>query len=93
MIDSSQRIVLTGGAAAAATPQVLTPALRTSASQEALTSAKIGYGEKGNVRIHYADIGSGFPLLAIPGGSLNSRIAFWANTVINIPKHVKLGRV
>jgi pimeloyl-ACP methyl ester carboxylesterase len=32
--------------------------------------------EKGNVRIHYEEAGSGFPLLLIPGGGLNSTIEF-----------------
>jgi pimeloyl-ACP methyl ester carboxylesterase len=32
--------------------------------------------EKGDVRIHYQEAGSGFPLLIIPGGGLNSAIAF-----------------
>jgi pimeloyl-ACP methyl ester carboxylesterase len=32
--------------------------------------------EKGNVRIHYEESGSGFPLLLIPGGGLNSTIAW-----------------
>ena len=31
--------------------------------------------EKGPVRIHYEEAGSGFPLLLIPGGGLNSTIA------------------
>ena len=31
--------------------------------------------EKGDVRIHYEEAGSGFPLLVIPGGGLNSTIA------------------
>ena len=39
--------------------------------------------EKGNVRIRYQEVGSGFPLLAIPGGGLNSRIINWPNAVIN----------
>ena len=30
------------------------------------------YFEKGDVRIRYEEVGSGFPLLAIPGGGLNS---------------------
>src|ERR1700674_2580113 len=30
--------------------------------------------EKGQVRIHYEEAGSGFPLLVIPGGGLNSTI-------------------
>src|SRR5438094_1859962 len=32
--------------------------------------------EKGDVRIHYEEVGSGFPLLLIPGGGLNSTIAW-----------------
>src|SRR6266702_2255086 len=31
--------------------------------------------EKGDVRIHYDEAGSGFPLLVIPGGGLNSTVA------------------
>ena len=31
--------------------------------------------EKGPVRLHYEERGSGFPLLVIPGGGLNSTIA------------------
>ena len=31
--------------------------------------------ERGKVRIHYEEMGSGFPLLVIPGGGLNSTIA------------------
>ena len=31
--------------------------------------------EKGAVRIYYEETGSGFPLLVIPGGGLNSTIA------------------
>jgi len=92
MIDSSRRTVLTTGAAAAATaaaPQVFAQAPQTSAPQGAPAGAKIGYYEKGNVRIRYAEIGTGFPLLATPGGGLNSRIAVWANAVINIPEEFK----
>src|SRR6266446_8334513 len=32
--------------------------------------------ERGDVRIHYEETGSGFPLLLIPGGGLNSTISF-----------------
>ncbi|HKC38039.1 MAG TPA: hypothetical protein VKC15_00710, partial [Gemmatimonadales bacterium] len=35
--------------------------------------------EKGPVRIHYQSVGSGFPLLLIAGGGLNSTIAGLAN--------------
>lgn len=34
--------------------------------------------ERGEVRIHYEEAGSGFPLLLIPGGGLNSTIEFVA---------------
>ena len=36
--------------------------------------------EKGDVRIHYEEAGSGFPLLLIPGGGLNSTIAFFTGS-------------
>lgn len=36
--------------------------------------------EKGNVRIHYEEAGSGFPLLIIPGGGLNSTISFFTGS-------------
>src|SRR5882672_3827296 len=36
--------------------------------------------ERGKVRIHYEEAGSGFPLLIIPGGGLNSTIAGLATT-------------
>src|SRR3982074_3478711 len=92
MIDSSRRTVLTTGAAAAATaaaPQVFAQAPQTSAPQGAPAGAKTGYYEKGNVRIRYTEIGTGFPLLATPGGGFKSRIAVWADAVINIPEEFK----
>jgi len=36
--------------------------------------------EKGDVRIYYEDVGSGFPLLIIPGGGLNATIGYTRNT-------------
>src|SRR3954470_11361870 len=92
MIDLSRRTVLTTGAAAAATaaaPQVFGQAPQTSVPQGAPAGAKAGYYEKGHVRIRYTEIGTGFPLLATPGGGLNSRIAVWTNAVINIPEEFK----
>jgi pimeloyl-ACP methyl ester carboxylesterase len=38
----------------------------------------MAFYENGDVRIRYEEVGSGFPLLLIPGGGLNSRIANWA---------------
>jgi len=40
--------------------------------------------EKAGVRIRYQEVGSGFPLLATPGGGLNSRISNWQTAVINV---------
>jgi hypothetical protein len=37
--------------------------------------AAMSFYEKGPVRIHYEDAGSGFPLLLIAGGGLNSTIS------------------
>jgi pimeloyl-ACP methyl ester carboxylesterase len=39
--------------------------------------------ERGDVRIRYEEVGSGFPLLVTPGGGLNSRIANWPRAVFN----------
>jgi pimeloyl-ACP methyl ester carboxylesterase len=39
--------------------------------------------EKGNVRIHYEEVGSGFPLMIIPGGGLNSTAAGLATHPFN----------
>ena len=32
--------------------------------------------ERGDVRIHYEEAGSGYPLLVIPGGGLNAAIPY-----------------
>jgi pimeloyl-ACP methyl ester carboxylesterase len=57
--------------------------------QGAPPGAKTGFYEKGSVRIRYTEIGTGFPLLATPGGGLNSRIANWPNAAINIMEEFK----
>jgi pimeloyl-ACP methyl ester carboxylesterase len=92
MIDSSRRTVLATGAAAAASaaaPQVFAQAPQAGTPPGAPAGAKVGFYEKGNVRIRYAEIGTGFPLLATPGGGLNSAIAVWSRAVINIPEEFK----
>jgi pimeloyl-ACP methyl ester carboxylesterase len=35
--------------------------------------------ERGDVRIHYQDVGAGFPLLLIPGGGLNATMGFFSS--------------
>src|SRR6202040_3126526 len=92
MIDSSRRPVLTIAAAAAAAttaPQVFAQAPQAAVPQGLPAGLKVGFYEKGNVRIRYAEIGSGFPLLATPGGGLNSRISNWPTAVINIVDEFK----
>src|SRR5215470_2595478 len=92
MIDSSRRTVLTTGAAAAAAttaPRVFAQAPQAAVPQGLPAGLKVGFYEKGNVRIRYAEIGSGFPLLATPGGGLNSRMINWPTAVINIVEEFK----
>ena len=38
---------------------------------------------RGDVRIQYEEVGSGFPLLVTPGGGLNSLMSGWPNQVFN----------
>jgi pimeloyl-ACP methyl ester carboxylesterase len=97
MIDKNRRTILTTGAAiaaASAAPQVFAQAPQAGAPQAGATQglpagAKVGFYEKGNVRIRYAEIGSGFPLLAAPGGGLNSGIGVWPRAVINVMEEFK----
>jgi pimeloyl-ACP methyl ester carboxylesterase len=96
MIDSNRRTVLATGAAAAAASVVTQVFAQSEAQAQPAgpvtglpAGAKVGFYEKGNVRIRYAEIGTGFPLLATPGGGLNSRIEVWSRAVINIPEEFK----
>src|SRR5881628_3363677 len=70
-MDPIRRKILKTGAAAtamAATPRVF-------AEQSGQGGAAMSFYEKGPVRIHFEETGSGFPLLLIAGGGLNSTIA------------------
>ena len=49
--------------------------------------------EKGDVRIHAAEAGSGFPLLVIPGGGLNSTMSYLSGGAPFNPMVVRPGRV
>jgi pimeloyl-ACP methyl ester carboxylesterase len=40
----------------------------------------MAFFEKGKVKIHYEEAGSGFPLLILPGGGLNSTLGFFTST-------------
>src|ERR1700719_123164 len=92
MIDSSRRTILTTGAAAAVAttaPQVFAQAPQAAPPQGLPAGLKVGFYEKGNVRIRYGEIGSGFPLLATPGGGLKSTMSQWPTAVINIFEEFK----
>ena len=52
---------------------------RVFAQQTGQGGAAMSFYEKGPVRIHYEEAGSGFPLLLIAGGGLNSTIAGLTN--------------
>ena len=69
-MGSTRRSVLAAGAVAAATaaaPRVF--------AQQTSAQGNGKFFEKGAVRIYYEEAGSGFPLMLIPGGGLNSTIA------------------
>src|SRR6202021_2718375 len=83
-MDPIRRDILTTGALAAVTaaaPQVF--------AQQPDPGRAFRFYEKGDVRIRYQDVGSGFPLLVTPGGGLNSRISNWATAVINAMEEYK----
>jgi pimeloyl-ACP methyl ester carboxylesterase len=70
-MDPIRRKILKTGAAATA----MAAAPRAFAQQTGKGGAAMSFYEKGPVRIHYEEAGSGFPLLLIAGGGLNSTIA------------------
>ena len=70
MVDPIRRTILKTGAAA-----TVLAATRVFAEQTGQDGAAMSFYEKGPVRIRYEEVGSGFPLLIIAGGGLNSTIA------------------
>jgi hypothetical protein len=74
-MDRIRRKILKTGAAAT----VMAGAPRVFAQQPAQAGAARSFYENGPVRIHYEEAGSGFPLLLIAGGGLNSTISALTN--------------
>jgi len=75
-MDPIRRTILATGAAAtamAASPRVF-------AQQTGQGGAAVSLYEKGAVRIHFQEAGSGFPLLLIAGGGLNSTISSFSRS-------------
>ena len=75
MMDRIRRKILKTGAAATA----MAAAPRVFAQQTGQGGPAMSFYEKGPVRIHYQETGSGFPLLLIAGGGLNSTISGLTN--------------
>src|SRR5216684_2709726 len=71
IMDPIRRNILATGAAATA----MAAAPRLFAQETGHGGAAMSFYQKGPVRIHYEEAGSGFPLLLIAGGGLNSVIA------------------
>jgi len=71
MHDPTRRDILAAGAMA--TALATTPPLFAQQTGQGGTGGR--FYEKGPVRIHYEEAGSGFPLLLIAGGGLNSTIS------------------
>ena len=71
MIDPIRRTILKAGVAAT----VMVPAPRALAQQTGQGGVAMSFYEKGPIRIRYQETGSGFPLLLIAGGGLNSAIS------------------
>src|SRR5262245_42579570 len=72
MVDPIRRNMLATGAAATALAATAPTVLAQQAGQQ---GAAMSFYEKGPVRIRYEEAGSGFPLLLIAGGGLNSTMA------------------
>jgi pimeloyl-ACP methyl ester carboxylesterase len=72
-MDKIRRGILATGAAATA----VAAASRVFAQQTG--QGAMSFYEKGPVRIHYEEAGSGYPLLLIPGGGLNSTMSFFTS--------------
>jgi pimeloyl-ACP methyl ester carboxylesterase len=84
-MDQNRRNILATGAAATA----VAAASKVFAQQPGVGGGATKFYEKGNVRIRYQEVGSGFPLLVTPGGGLNSRISNWQTAVINAMEEFK----
>ena len=81
-MDKIRRDVITGVAATTAAAAAVTTA-QSALAQPASGAPRSGFYENNGVRIRYAEVGSGFPLLALPGRGLDSRIGWWPGHAIN----------
>ena len=78
-MDPTRRKILTTGAAATA----MAARQRVFAQEVVPLGTGARFYKKGSVRIAYQEVGSGFPLLLIAGGGLNSTLAGLATMPFN----------
>jgi pimeloyl-ACP methyl ester carboxylesterase len=75
-MDRTRRNVLIAGTAASAVATTpLAFAQQPTGLQTGPGGTKMSFYERGAVKIRYEEVGSGYPLLVIPGGGLNSTMA------------------
>src|SRR2546428_13217239 len=86
-MDTTRRNLLITGAVAMAAGATGALAQRPRGSGDAAAT----FYEKGPVRIHYEEAGSGFPLLLIAGGGLNSVISGLSPRPLNATQEFKGG--
>src|SRR6202022_5134505 len=85
LMDPIRRKILKTGAAATA----MAAAPRVFAQRTGQGGAAMSFYEKGPVRIHYEEAGSGFPLLLIAGGGLSSTISGLARAPLHAIEEFK----
>jgi pimeloyl-ACP methyl ester carboxylesterase len=88
MLSRRTFVSLAAASAAASKLAAAQPVLREGAPSGPQQAAPSFY-QKGDVRIRYQEVGSGFPLLVTPGGGLNSCMAKWPTAVFNAPEEFK----
>ena len=71
------------GALTAVAATAAVAAAKGALAQPAPGGLRYSFYEKNGVRIRYAEIGKGFPLLALPGRGLNSQIDYWSDHAID----------
>src|ERR1041385_2005809 len=71
-MDPMRRKILATGAAATAMAAVESAFGQQAGTEQ--SAAPMKFYEKGKVKIHYEEWGSGFPVLLLPGGGLSSTI-------------------
>lgn len=86
-MDQNRRDMLTAAAVTAAVTTAQTALAQPEGTPPG--GGRYEFYEKNGVRLRYTKVGSGFPLLALPGRGLNSLMSGWAGHGINPPENFK----